>query len=153
MQDQIKSKTLAVDLGARRVGLALGDERGSLATPLEVLEVTSPENAIEQVMLAAKREGADLLVIGVPINMDDSFGESARQAVKWGRELSRRSNLNAVFVDERLSSFAADQHLADESRQGRKLTRKGKKRRQDALAAADFLQAYLDGRLKPLRFD
>jgi RNase H-fold protein (predicted Holliday junction resolvase) len=52
-----------------------------------------------------------------------------------------------LFVDERLSSFAAAQGLNDRRRSGEKLTRRAKKRRLDAIAAADFLQAYLDGRL------
>jgi RNase H-fold protein (predicted Holliday junction resolvase) len=56
-----------------------------------------------------------------------------------------------VFVDERLSSFAAEQDLIDRKRGGEKITRKGKKERLDALAAAGFLQAFLDGKLPPLR--
>jgi putative Holliday junction resolvase len=79
--------------------------------------------------------------------MDDSFGLPARSVVKWGKSLAGQCNLPLIFVDERLSSFAAEQSLIDQQRQGRKITRKQKKRHQDALAAADFLQGFLDGRL------
>ena len=55
-----------------------------------------------------------------------------------------------MYVDERLSSFAAEQDLADRKRGGEKITRKQKKQRLDALAAAGFLQAFLDGKLNPI---
>jgi putative Holliday junction resolvase len=138
---------LAIDFGSRRVGLALSDEGGKFASPLEVLQVKTPEEAIELVARAAKREGAGRLVIGLPLNMDDSVGPAARSAVAWGRELSARCGLPAVFVDERLSSFAAENAIVDRKRAGEKITRKQKKDRLDAHSAALFLQSFLDGAL------
>jgi putative pre-16S rRNA nuclease len=140
-------RTLAIDLGSKRVGLAVSDESGRLASPLGVLDVGSPEQAMKLVGEAAEKQEARRLVVGLPLNMDGSFGAAAREAVEWGAELGRRCGLPVIFVDERLSSFAADQSLMEQKRRGRKITRKQKKRRQDALAAADFLQGFLDGRL------
>jgi putative holliday junction resolvase len=140
-------RTLGIDFGARRVGLALSDESGRLATPLDVVEVNSPQQAMSLVAERARRESAVRLVVGIPLNMDGSTGPAAKAAAQWGRSLAAQSGLPVVFVDERLSSFAAEQTLIEQKRQGQKLTRKGKKRRLDAFAAADFLQAFLDGKL------
>jgi putative Holliday junction resolvase len=140
-------RTLAIDLGTRRVGLALSDEGGRFATPFDVLEVQMPQQAAEAVLKVIEKEDVRRLVVGLPLNMDDSVGPAARQAIQWGQDLSRQSALPVCFVDERLSSFAAEQQLVDRKRGGEKITRKGKKQRLDALAAAGFLQAFLDGKL------
>jgi putative holliday junction resolvase len=143
-------RTLAIDLGSRRVGLAISDESGRLATPLEVLQVTSPNDAARRVAEIARRQDARRLVVGIPLNMDDTIGPAARSAAKWARDLAKACNLPVIFVDERLSTFAAEQSLIEQQRSGRKITRKQKKRHQDALAAAEFLQAFLDGRLSSI---
>ena len=143
-------RTLAIDFGARRVGLALSDEGGKFATPLGVLDVATPKHAADQIVPVIEKQGVERIVIGLPMNMDDSIGPAARQTVQWGRELSDRTGKPVVFVDERLSSFAAEQHLIDRKRGGEKITRKQKKQRLDALAAAGFLQAFLDGKLSPI---
>ena len=135
------------------MGLALSDEGGAFATPYEVLEVGSAEQAVEPVLKVVEREGVRRLVVGLPINMDDSFGPAARLAVEWGRAVAGRCGLPVVFIDERLSSFEAEQTLAERRRAGEKLTRQRKKRQLDAVAAAGFLQAFLDGRLRPIDVD
>ena len=143
-------RSLAVDLGTRRVGLALSDEGGRFATPYEVVPVTSPEIAASKVLEVIETEGVERLVLGLPLNMDDSFGPAARQTVAWGNDVARRADKPVVYVDERLSSFAAEQDLNDRKRGGENLTRKRRKEQLDALAAAGFLQAFLDGKLQPI---
>ncbi len=143
-------RTLAIDLGTRRVGLALSDEGGRYATPYETVIVSSPKNAIEQILPVVTREGVERLLVGLPLNMDDSVGPAARNAIAWGQALASRCETPVIFVDERLSSFTAEQDLADRKRGGQRLTRKGRKRQLDALAAAGFLQEFLDGRLPPI---
>jgi putative Holliday junction resolvase len=143
-------RTLAIDLGTKRVGIALSDAGGKLATPLEVLMVTSPRQAMDRVIEIINQEAAERILVGVPLNMDDSFGPAANEAMRWGNELARRTTKPVIFVDERLSSFAAEQGLIDRKRRGEKITRKSKKSRLDALAAAGFLQAYLDGKLQEI---
>ena len=143
-------RTLAIDLGSRRVGLALSDAGGQIATPHDVLQVTSPQQATSRVLEIIEREGVERIVLGLPLNMDDSLGPAARQTIEWGRNLSNKSGKPLVLVDERLSSFEAEQNLIDRKRGGEKITRRGKKERLDALAAAGFLQAYLDGKLPPI---
>ena len=82
--------------------------------------------------------------------MDDTIGPAARKTMEWGQALAAKSGLPVLYVDERLSSFEAEHQLIDRKRAGEKLTRGRKKQQLDALAAASFLQAFLDGRLKPL---
>src|SRR5262249_48345099 len=142
--------TLGIDLGSRRVGLALSDAGGKLATPYLVIEVKSPEQAIAEVLRIVQAEGVERIVVGLPLNMDDSVGPAATGAIAGGSDLSARSGTPVVYVDERLSSFEAEQNLAERKKQGEKLTRKAKKERLDALAAAGFLQAFLDGKLQPI---
>jgi len=143
-------RTLAVDLGTRRVGLALSDEGGRFATPYEVVNVTTPQQAEAAVLAVIAKEGVERLVVGLPLNMDDSLGPAARQAAAWGTDVARRAGKPVVFVDERLSSFQAEQVLVDRKRAGEKLTRQRKKEQLDAVAAAGFLQAFLDGKLAPI---
>ena len=117
---------------------------------MEVLNVTSVEGAIVPVTDMVRREVVERVVIGLPLNMDDSVGPQARAAVEWGRKLGQQVQVPIVFVDERLSSFEAEQQLISRKRAGEKLTRQRKKEQLDALAAASFLQAFLDGKLPPL---
>lgn len=135
-------RTLAIDPGARRVGLALSDEGGRLATPYDVLEVSSPDQAIQLILPIIQKEGVERIIVGLPLNMDGTIGPAARQTIEWAKSLP-----NPIFVDERLSTFEAEQGLNDRKRAGEKLTRKRRKEQLDAVAAAGFLQAFLDGKL------
>jgi putative Holliday junction resolvase len=143
-------RTLAIDLGTRRVGLALSDAGATLATPLQVLSVTTPEQAIDQIIQIIEREGVERIVVGLPLNMDDSIGPAAQSAAAWGAQLAKKAVKQVIFVDERLSSFAAEQSLNERRRAGEKLTHKRKKQQLDAVAAAAILQAFLDGMLLPI---
>ncbi|HEY1629613.1 MAG TPA: Holliday junction resolvase RuvX [Tepidisphaeraceae bacterium] len=138
-------RTLAIDYGSKRIGIALSDESGKLATPYAVLTSAS----IESILSIIKKEGVQRIVVGLPLNMDDTLGPAARQTIAWAKQLGA----GVIFVDERLSSFAAEQNLIERKRAGEKLTRKKKKQQLDALAAAGFLQAFLDGKLSPLHPD
>jgi putative holliday junction resolvase len=141
-------RSLAVDFGSRRVGLAMSDEGGRFATPLDVLRITSPEQATDQIIILCKKEQVQRLLVGLPLNMDGTFGPAARDAIAWGRDLSDRAGIAVIFVDERLSSFEAEQKMVDRKRGGERITRKRRKSRLDAHAAAGFLQAFLDGKLQ-----
>ena len=141
---------LGIDYGTRRVGVALSDAGGRFATPVQVLEITTPQQALEQVARVALSEGVEVLVLGIPLNMDGTEGPAASAVRRWGRELAETTKRPVVLVDERLSSFVAEQALVERKRAGERLSRKGKKRRLDAVAAAQLLQSYLDGKLAQL---
>jgi putative holliday junction resolvase len=143
-------RTLGIDHGQKRIGLALSDAGGKLATPLEVLQVTSEEAAIGAILELIEKEDVRRIVVGLPLNMDDTLGPGVKKALQFGRELAGRSQREVVYVDERLSTFDAEQTLNSRKRGGEKITRKGRKRQLDAIAAARFLQEYLDGKLAPI---
>jgi putative holliday junction resolvase len=148
-------RTLAIDLGTKRIGLAMSDAGGMWATPLEVIAVNDPQHAIAPIVKLIEKEGVERLVVGVPLNMDDTIGPQARSVIAWCEKLmaavgSAVRTDRFVYVDERLSSFDAEQRLIDIKRSGAKMTRKDKKQSLDAVAAAGFLQAFLDGKLAPI---
>ncbi len=132
---------LCIDLGDVRTGLAAGDDVTMLVQPLKVIEERDERRRLEKVADAIAEHGADLVLVGLPINMDDTEGPRATAARTFGAALSERCGLPVEFHDERLSSFEADESL-----KGSGLTRKGKKRIQDAVAAATILQDWLDAR-------
>jgi putative holliday junction resolvase len=146
-------RTLAIDLGTRRVGLALSDEGGRFATPLQVLFITAPQQATEAIVQLVQKEAVERIVVGMPLQMDDSVGGAARSTMSWAKELGTLTGKPIVFVDERLSSFSAEQNLNERKRGGEKITRKRRKEMLDAVVAAELLQAFLDGRLPPLSED
>lgn len=143
-------KVLALDYGSARTGVAVSDPTGTVARPLEVVENASAPTGLKHLADLAEREGVERIVVGLPLNMDDSVGPGAKQAMQWGNDVARRAAKPIVYVDERLSSFDAEQSLNERKRGGEKLTRKRRKEQLDALAAAGFLQAFLDGKLTAL---
>ena len=139
-------RTLAIDLGTKRVGLALSDQGGRFATPLEVLQVSSPDHALDVIRPLMKQEGVERILVGLPLNMDGTIGPTAQATIQWARQIE---GIAVIFVAERLSSFEAEQTLTERKRAGEKLTRKRKKEQLDAVVAAQLLQAFLDGKLAP----
>lgn len=134
-------RVLAIDLGDVRTGLASGETVLGLAQPLQVIEERDPDRRLDRIVEIIERHGADVLVVGLPINMDDTEGPRAVAARDFGRTIAERTGLPVEFQDERLSSFEADETL-----KGSGLTRKGKKRIQDAIAAATILEDWIAGR-------
>jgi putative Holliday junction resolvase len=135
---------LAIDLGAKRTGLALGDDVTLFVAPLDVLEVPRhPDDArlLGAVCAAIEAQAPGAIVIGLPINMDDTEGPAAKSARAFGESLHQRTQLLVHFQDERLTSFAAERDLAGSGR-----TRQEKRALADALAAAHILRDFLAAR-------
>jgi putative holliday junction resolvase len=139
-------RTLAIDLGTKRVGLAISDSGGKLATPHAVLEVSSAPHAIDPILKLIRDEDVQRVVIGLPLNMDGSIGPQAKSVIVWAKSIP----VETIFVDERLSSFESEQRLIDRKRAGERITRKSKKQMLDAMVAAQLLQEFLDGKLQPI---
>lgn len=135
---------LGIDLGTRRIGLATGDDLG-IASPLPAVRVVGGEGAAEaaigEVIRARRITG---IVVGLPFNMDGSRGPSAEAAEAFGTRLGARFGVSVEFVDERLTSSAAEQAIAPKDR--RALRASGVV---DSRAAALILQDYLDRRFPP----
>ena len=131
-------RLLAVDVGGKRTGLALGDTLTRVAMPVEVLHVPRGPALVEAIAKAVKVHGPDAIVMGLPLNMDGSEGPAVEQARTFAAEVHARTGLIVHLQDERLTSFEADQRMA---RSGR--TRGEKKELRDALAAAALLEDFL----------
>jgi putative Holliday junction resolvase len=133
---------LCIDLGDKRTGLAVGDRLTGLVSPAGVLEVPIAADS-GKLLLAAiiskiHEHGPSALVLGLPLNMDDTEGPRAKLVRQWGDRLAQHTALPIHYQDERLTSAAADWQMA---RSG--LTRGQKKAKRDALAAAEILRDFL----------
>lgn len=136
---------LGIDYGTRRIGLALSDEDGSIASPLSVIERKGDVEAQARAVIAAGEEyDAAEYVLGLPLNMDGTVGDQAKLTQRFGNLLGSLSGRSVHEWDERLSSLGADAMLAD-----RDLTYKKRKARRDALAAQIILQSFLDAQRQP----
>lgn len=144
---------VAIDLGEKRTGLAVGDDETGLVTPLQVIEASMEERGGASLLAAIVRavdeqvssEGE--LVIGLPLNMDGSEGSPAKRIREFASRLREAARRTIHFQDERLTSADADWSMAKSG-----MTRDQKKRKRDALAAAAILRDYLDAR-RPRRSD
>ena len=130
---------LAVDLGARRIGLAAADTDARVAVPVGAIDRADAPDACAAVAEAARARGADAVVVGLPVLMSGAAGAQAREAREFAALLAEHTGLPVHTWDERLSSVEADRRLREAG--GR---RKPKPGEQDAMAAAVVLQAYLD---------
>ncbi|AQT68863.1 Putative Holliday junction resolvase [Anaerohalosphaera lusitana] len=129
---------LAVDFGEKRTGLAVCDEKETMAFPLTVLE--GQGGLANRIAKIAKEEQAQGFVMGLPLNMDGTEGDRAARVRHFTEKLSQVTDLPVFFHDERLSSFEAENKLAGH------LTRKKKKKHLDAVAAAGILESFLQKR-------
>lgn len=128
---------LAIDYGQKRIGLAVSDAGGSMAFPHSVLETQA--DPIANIARLVRDERIEAIVVGLPLNMDGSEGPQVKAVRAFAQKLSIKVNKAITFFDERLSSAEADWKLA-----GLELSRQKKKKLQDAVAAAAFLQTFLD---------
>jgi putative Holliday junction resolvase len=137
-------RVLGVDLGRRRVGLAISDPTGMLARPFATLTVRGEADTLEQVVahverLAAEDDGLSAIVVGMPSRLDGSPTEQTASAAAFVEALRGRTTLTVTTGDERLTSREAEGRLALNERDWRR-----RKAKLDAAAAAVILQDYLD---------
>lgn len=131
---------MSVDYGDRRTGIALSDIRGILASPLTVIkESYQPKLAKEIVSLAVDND-VKTVVIGLPRNMDGSYGYRCDECKSLGVAISNiNAELNICFEDERLTTVMAHNVLSENNVRGKK-----RKDTVDAVSAVMILQSYLD---------
>lgn len=137
-------RVLAVDVGARRVGLAISDATCTLARPLTTLKVASPADAAARVAaaaatLAGEDDGLGTIVVGLPTRLDGTPNDGTARAATFIDALRARTAIPIATEDERLSSREAESRLAIREKDWRK-----RKEKLDAAAAAIILQDYLD---------
>lgn len=139
-------RVIGIDVGARRVGIAISDATRTLARPLESIVVESDRDAIDRVVarietLASEEDGVTAVVVGLPYRLDGSPTDATERATAFVDALRQRTPLPIFTEDERLTSVEAESRLARRERDWKK-----RKATIDALAAAILLQDYLDRR-------
>ena len=132
---------LAVDLGRVRTGIAICDRGEILASPLTVIRQTNRDALAAEIAALASERHAELLILGHPLNMDGSAGDSARGAEAFAEQLRQATNLPVVLRDERGTTITAHRYLNDTDTRGKK-----RKAVVDAVAAVIILQDYLEYR-------
>jgi putative Holliday junction resolvase len=132
-------RILGLDVGDRRIGLAISDPGGHFAVPLRTLQRTALDDVVRSLTDLVAKEDVSAIVVGLPLRMDGTAGSQAESVQEFVQELLSAVKVPVTLWDERLSTVQADQLL----RSGGSRKRKAE---QDALAAAIILQGYLDSR-------
>ena len=134
------SRALGLDMGSKRIGVAIGDRTGTIASPLSVLQRSgSPKRdhlAIAELVL---EEEADIVVVGLPLNMNGSSGPAARAAVDEAAALATVVGVPVVTYDERRTTVTADRAMMEAN-----MRAQARRRIVDKIAAAVMLQNWLD---------
>ncbi|OHB55071.1 MAG: hypothetical protein A2173_07895 [Planctomycetes bacterium RBG_13_44_8b] len=128
---------LAIDYGEKRTGLAICDAGETIVTPLAVIR--NQKDLPQKIADIARKEGAEAVVLGLPLNMDGSEGPQSKLTQKFAKQLKEHLDIPIHLQDERLSSFDAEQRLRPAE-----LTISKKRKRLDAVAAASILEAFLE---------
>ena len=130
---------LGLDVGERRIGVAVSTPEGTLAVPLRIIERQDDQSALDAIAEVARAEGAEALVAGLPRSLDGSVGAQARRVEAFARRAAEACGLPLELQDERLTSVQAGRRAPGAKPSKRRTPR-------DDIAAAIILQSYLDRR-------
>lgn len=130
---------LGLDLGKKTLGLAISDRTGLIASFYKSIRYENEDKLILELKDIIKREKIDILVLGLPKNMDNSEGFRAMETLEFKEKLEQEIDKDIVLQDERLSTRMAENVLIDAD-----LSRKKRKKIIDGVSAVVILQAYLD---------
>jgi len=128
-------RILGLDVGERRIGVAISTPEGGLAIPLRVIDAQDQQADAEAIVHLARSENASLVIIGHPISMDGTIGPQARKIEAFARALQETSGLQVELCDERLSTAQARRSPSTAGKRQVPV---------DDVAASIILQSYLD---------
>ena len=132
-------KIMSVDYGDKRTGIAVSDVRGMLASPYCVIDESYRPKLVTKICELINKENIEKLVIGLPRNMDGSYGYRCDECKALGGEIKNACDIEIVFEDERLTTVMAHDVLSINNVRGKK-----RKETVDAVSAVMILQSYLD---------
>lgn len=133
-------RVLGVDLGSKRIGIAVSDRSGTIAAPLTViLRGKSQRLDHEEIARLVEREEAEAVIVGLPLNMDGSEGSSAEAARREVERMATVVNVPIMLHDERRTTVQADHAMLQQE-----MNAQERRQRVDKVAAAFILQAWLD---------
>lgn len=135
-------RALGIDLGSKRIGVAISDSEGRLAMPYEVVLRSGDRQRDHRALLALAAEGeVEAIVVGLPLSLDGSVGRAAKGVLAEVAELGATTDLPIETYDERLSTVTADRTLMEMN-----LKADARRKVVDKVAASVILQAWLDNR-------
>jgi putative Holliday junction resolvase len=135
----MEGPVLGLDLGTRRIGLAVSDPNGVIAFPIGALERRGLAADLSAICELIRERGVKSAVVGLPLHLDGRSSPGAEAARQFARALEAASSLQVALVDERLTTVLAERALRESPR-----GRRQRKQRVDALAAALILRTYLE---------
>ena len=133
------NRVLGIDHGEARIGLAVSDELGMLAHPLETIHLKETHDPLARIAAICERDRIASIVLGLPRNMNGTYGPAADKARAFAEKLRARVNCEVTLWDERLTSVAAQRSLHEAGR-----TVKNSREIIDQVAAQMILQGWLD---------
>lgn len=139
--DKFVVRVLGLDIGDKRIGVAVSDSFGWTAQSIKVISRVELEKDIAEIMNIIDEYGVEKIVVGLPKNMDGSLGPRAEKTIDFIKELKLEIDLPIVLWDERLSTVAATRTLLEAD-----VSRRKRKEVVDKLAAVIILQGYLDAK-------
>jgi putative Holliday junction resolvase len=134
-------RALAIDHGTKRMGIALSDETGTIAQPLEFIPAEPFGAFLDRLKQILREKQVDQVVVGMPRNMDGSYGPAARKVQEFVAVLKEALTVSIQTWDERLTTVQANRFLMQAA-----VRRQQRKIRIDQTAAALLLQSYLDAK-------
>jgi putative Holliday junction resolvase len=136
-------RVLALDVGERRIGVAVSDPTGTIARPLQALERGSREEDFSAIAALIDEYSAQAVIVGRPLSLDGTAGPQARRVARYAEALAGQLEVPVIAWDERFSTATADEILRET--RGEKAKRRARSSGEiDAIAAAVILQSYLD---------
>jgi putative Holliday junction resolvase len=138
------TRIISLDIGKRRIGIAVSDPLGFVARPVQTLHAVSLNVDVAHIAQLAGELEAEMIIVGDPIHMSGDPSMMSRRARKYGDLLAQRTGLPVVYWDERLTTVEAQRILQDSGVQPRQA-----RQQIDAVAAAVILQSYLNTRKPP----
>ncbi len=132
-------RILGIDYGSQRVGVAISDETGRIATPLTTVDRKTGANPVTRTCELATEHGAVRIVVGLPLRLDGTEGDASRRVRTFGAAVEKRAGIPVVFWDERLTSTMANRALDETGRRGQ-----ARRKVIDQVAATLILQSYLE---------
>ena len=133
------TRILGLDIGDSRIGVALSDPQGILASPLTIINREDDSAALKAITDIISQRQVSQVIVGLPRSMDGSIGEQAEKVKAFTQKLSSHTEVPVDFRDERLTTLSAKRLM-----QAVNTKKTRKKARHDAIAAALILQGYLD---------
>lgn len=142
--NRMPGRVMALDLGEKRIGIAISDPTRTIASPFMVLNRKSRADDFARYLAIIEEQAVTLIVVGLPITLGGEEGQRAAWVRDYADDFGRHIDIPIVFQDESLTTVAATEALHAQGRRGRKL-----KGRVDAVAATLILQSYLDAQSYP----